>query len=428
MGFMDKFQAGLEKVIGPVADKVSNSRHIQAMMQGFMLTIPVTLGVALIAILAGLPIGPWEDFIKGNGLYDTAQEFIALTMSLLAVYVVGAIGYSYTKNQGQSGMIGATLALATFMALQPVQAVDSGIPGYPTSMLLTSNMGADGIFVALVIGLAIPSLYCWLMSKNITVKLPSSVPPMVSTSLAPTFVVMIIFTLVFGIKFGLTQTSYGDLFTLIADVIGAPIQKFGASPVAILSVWTLMSLFWFFGVHPQTILMVYMPVLLMMNQININAFLNDQPLPYLTESIMMACMTVGGTGNTLGLCIATLFARSEKYKALRKVSIPTNLFNINEPVIFGFPIMLNPIYFFPLLLTPLIAGLTAWGLASVFTINLNPTIAMPWVTPAFITAFLQGGLGLFTIVIIAIGIHFVIYLPFFLMDDAKALKEERGEA
>ena len=102
MNFFDKFQNGLEKVVGPFATAVGKSKYIQALTEGFMYSMPLTLGVALIAVLANLPIEPWTQFLKNTGMYSTALEVVSLTLSLLAVYVVGAIGYAYTKKENDN--------------------------------------------------------------------------------------------------------------------------------------------------------------------------------------------------------------------------------------------------------------------------------------------------------------------------------------
>ncbi len=426
MSFMDKLQGGLEKVVGPIAEKVTTNRFIIAMMEGFMYSMPVTLGTAVIAVLANLPFKIWINFLQSTGLYDVAQDFYALTLSLLAVYIVGAIGYAYTKNQNQNGAIGAVMALASFMVLQPIQKVPDAVTGYPTSMLAMSNMGSSGVFVAILIGLFIPALYCFLMSKNLRLKMPSSVPPMVSQSLSPTFVAMIIFVMLFAVKFVCTLTPYGDLFNMINTVIAQPVAKFGASPVALIVVFTLMNFFWFFGVHPNAILMCYMPVLMIAGQENMAAYLNGEALPYYLFAVLGGCCQIGGAGNTLGLCIATLFAKSEKYKTLRKVFIPANIFNINEPIIFGFPIMLNPIYFIPMVFSPAVTGAVIWVLAKILIVPINPTISMPWVTPGFVTNFLSGGVIFLLFYLLALFIHFIMYLPFFLIDDSRVLKEEKN--
>ena len=243
--------------------------------------------------------------------------------------------------------------------------------GESISALATSYMGSDGIFLAIILGLIIPKLYCVLMNKNLRLKLPDSVPPMVSMSLAPTFVAMIIFTLVFFVKWGCTFTPYGNLFNAVSTLIGQPISMFGASPISLIVVFSLMNLIWFFGIHPNAILMPYMPVLMMVGMANTEAYLAGKEMPFLIFSIVAACVQIGGAGNTLGLCIATLFAKSEKYKAMRKLVIPANIFNINEPIIFGFPIMLNPLYVIPMVFSPVVSGTCHMGIDSSYTSSIE---------------------------------------------------------
>lgn len=423
MSFFNKFQNGLERVVGPVATKLSENKFITALTEGFMLTMPITLGVAAIAILSGIPIDPWMEFLKSSGLYDIAQQVISLTLSLLAIYVVGAVGYRYTTNEGQNGMTGAVLSTASFIMLMPILSIPQE-KGAPISALATAKMGSEGIFVAILIGLFVPWLYCILMRKNLVLKLPNSVPPMVSQSLAPTFVGIIIFSLMFAVKYIVSLTSYGDIFTLLTTLISQPITAFGTSPLAAISVFVLMNLLWFFGIHPNTIFSVYLPILVLAGTANQEAFLRGETLPFFTFSVVLTGAQIGGAGNTLGLCLATFFAKSEKYKAMRKLIIPTNLFNINEPVIFGFPIMLNPIYFVPMLLTPIASAVIAMIYMQIVPITLNPTISMPWVTPGFITTFFTGGISLMVLWFLCLLAHFVIYLPFFLIDDKNAAKQE----
>lgn len=424
MNYFKKFQSGLEKVMGPFATKVGESKLISALTEGFMCTMPITLGVAIIAILINLPIASWTAFLTDIGIYSVGQEFISLTLSLLAIYVVAAVGYCYTNNEKEKGIMGAVVALSSFIVLMPIQ-TSTTEAGTSISSLLTSQMGSDGIFVAIIVGLFSSWLFCKLMKMKLKLNLPSSVPPMVSESLAPTFVAMILFSLMFAIKYVFTLTSFGNIFNFVAVVIGEPIAKFGATPLSLIIVFSLMNLMWFFGIHPNAILSCYMPILLMVQTANIQAFTEGKELPFYLFGIIGAAVQIGGAGNTLGLCLATLFAKSEKYKAMRKLVIPANVFNINEPIIFGFPIMLNPIYFLPMVLSPAVSGGVAILLAKALPIRLNPAISMPWVTPGFVTTFFQGGLPYLLIWIVALFIHFAMYLPFFLIDDKNALKAER---
>ena len=409
MNFFDKFQRGLEKVVGPFATAVANSRYIKALTEGFMYTMPITLGVAAIAVLANLPIPAWTQFLQSIGIYATALEVVSLTLSLLAIYVVGAIGYAFTKNEGENGAIGAVMSMAAFIILIPVQTFTNKA-GAAVSTIATSYLGSDGIFLAIILGLVIP------------------VPPMVSQSLAPTFVAMILITSVFAVKYACTFTPYGNLFTLISTLVGKPVSAFGANPISLIAIFTLMNLIWFFGVHPNAILMPYMPILTIVGLANQEAFLSNQALPYLTFAVLSSCIQIGGAGNTLGLCIASFFGKSEKYKTMRKLVAPANLFNINEPAIFGFPIMLNPIYLIPMIFSAPVKGLLVLGLLKFIPVSFNPTISMPWVTPGFVTAFFQGGVPLLVIWFLSLGIDFLMYLPFFLIDDKNALRQEQENA
>ena len=424
MKLYKKIQELLERVVGPIATAIGKNKYISSISEAFLYTMPITLGVAVITVLANIPIDPWTNFLHSTGLYNVAIEISSLTLSLLAIYVVGAIGYCFTRNEKENGYIGAIIAMASFITLMPTESIDLG-DGMFASALLTSYMGSDGIFVAIIIGLLIPALYCKLMKKNLKLNLPDGVPPMVSQSLSPTLVSMIIFTLLFFIKYGVSLTSYGNVFTMISTIIGEPITRFGATPLSLVIVYTLINLFWFFGIHPNAILSCYLPVIIAASMANIEAFLAGQPQPSLILMIMWYCVAIGGTGNTMGLCIATLFAKSEKYKSMRKLVIPANIFNINEPIIFGFPVMLNPVYFFPMVCSPAASGGIAYLLCKILPIAYNPTVEMPWVTPGFVSAFVQGGIWFLVIWIVCLLIHFIMYLPFFLIDDKNALKMEQ---
>ena len=321
-------------------------------------------------------------------------------------------------------MTGAMLSLGSFLILVPVEHIVNET-GRSQTMLKTSYLGSDGIFLALIVGLFVSWLYCKLVDKNLQIKLPDSVPPMVSQAISPMIIAMITFCVMFVLKYACTFTPYGNMFTLINKIIGTPVTAIGGSPAGLMVVFFLMNLFWFFGVHPNAILMCYMPVLMAANTANADAFLNGAELPYYTLSVLSGICQIGGAGNTLGLCVASMFAKSDKYKAMRKVFIPANIFNINEPLIFGFPLMMNPIYFIPMVFSPLVSGAIAMMLMNIIKVNFNPMIRMPWVTPGFVTVFLSGGIPYLLLFMVGLAIHFVMYLPFFKMDDMKAYKMEQ---
>ena len=422
MNMLVQFQNILEKFIGPIANFVSNNKYIKALTSAFLGTIPITIGTAIIAILGNLPITPWMNFLQSSGLYAAAQDMISATLSMLAIYIAPAIGYSYAEIEGQNSKIGSLLSLASFLALMPIISVES----LNISALDIVNLGSNGIFVAIIVGLFVSWLYCKLMKTNLKIKLPDSVPPMVSDSLTPTFAVIIIFTIVFAIKYGMTLTPYGNLFAFITENVGKPILSLGTSPFSPIIAFTFMNLLWFFGIHPSPIFNCFLPILISAGTANIQAMMAGKPMPYIAFQVVFFAVYLGGNGNTLGLCLATLFAKSEKYKAMRKLVIPANIFNINEPIIFGFPVMLNPIYFIPMVFSSFLAGIVTYGICQIYTFAINPTVTLPWVTPGFVTTFLTGGIPLLMMWIIALLLHFGLYLPFFLIDDNKCYKEEQA--
>lgn len=420
LSILTHLQNALEKFIGPIADFVSNNKIIKALTSAFLGTIPITIGIVVIAILGNISFDPWVQFLNSTGLYDIAQQMVSSTQSLLAVYIAAAIGYSYCEIENQNKKIGSLISLASFISLMPIISVDS-IGG---TVLKVENFGSNGIFIAIIFGLAVSWMYCKLMNSKLKIKLPQSIPPMVADSLSPTFAVMIIFTFIFAVKYGLSLTNYGDVFKFINDNISKPVLSLGTNPLTPILAFTFMNLLWFFGIHPSPVFNCFLPILIGAITANIEAMSTGQPMPYITFQIVFFAVYLGGNGNTLGLCIATLFAKSEKYKAMRKIVVPANLFNINEPIIFGFPVMLNPVYFIPMVFSSLLAGGVVYGICQFINFSINPTVNLPWVTPGFITAFLTGGIALLIVWLIALFLHFIIYLPFFLIDDNKAYQEE----
>ncbi|MGA9518825.1 MAG: PTS transporter subunit EIIC [Trichococcus sp.] len=426
MKIMDKLQASLEKIMGPIAQKLSESKILSAFTAGMMHTMPISLGVAGFAILASLPIEPWQNFLTSTGIGQNMLDIVAATSSLMALFIAPAIAYFYAKNEEENGLIASLLATASFLALQPVRIIvgESSVSG-----LLQENLGSKGIFIAMITSMVVSFSYCKLIKKNFKLKLPESVPPNVSESLSPTFVSMIIFFGVFVVRWLASLTPAGDIFTLFNSTIALPIMGVGATPLASILVLTFATLCWFFGIHPAPIMNIYYPVIIVANTANLEAYLAGTPssqLPYLAVALVSSFCYIGGQGNTLALSFLLFKAKSERYRALRKVAVIPNIFNINEPMIFGMPVMLNAYFFIPMISTVLFGGAYGWFVVNLLHVGdaFNPTIALPWVMPSFIGPFLTGGWRLGIATILALFIQIFIWYPFFRMADNQALKEE----
>lgn len=423
MAVFDKIQNVMDKTIAPVASKVADSKMLDALMGGMMCTLPMTLGVSVIAILINFPIPGFSDWVVSSGLMATGNSILTVTMNMMGIYISFFIGLRWGKVCGLSGYTGGIVSGAVFLAFMPQQSFED-IP--MASFINTSYMGSNGIFVAILLGLIVPKVTAILMSK-LEIKLPDMVPPMVADSLSPMFAAIVLFTAVWFAKWGLSFTPWGNLFDMINTLIGTPVTMVGASPLAYIIVCSLQSIFWFFGVHPNVMLNFYAPVIMACSAANTEAIIAGEALPYGAWAVVALGTAIGGQANALGISISLLFTKSERFKAIRGIALVPSLFNISEPLMFGLPVVLNPTYFIPFVLNiPVCAivvqALYALGLGAAF----NPTIQLPWVLPQPVIAFMQGGIGCLVISVAVLAVSVLMYTPFTLMADRQALREEQA--
>ncbi len=423
MAVFDKIQNIMDKTIAPVASKVADSKMLDALMGGMMCTLPMTLGVSVIAILINFPIPGFSDWVVSSGLMATGNSILTVTMNMMGIYISFFIGLRWGKVCGLSGYTGGIVSGAVFLAFMPQQSFED-IP--MASFINTSYMGSNGIFVAILLGLIVPKVTAILMSK-LEIKLPDMVPPMVADSLSPMFAAIVLFTAVWFAKWGLSFTPWGNLFDMINTLIGTLVTMVGASPLAYIIVCSLQSIFWFFGVHPNVMLNFYAPVIMACSAANTEAIIAGEALPYGAWAVVALGTAIGGQANALGISISLLFTKSERFKAIRGIALVPSLFNISEPLMFGLPVVLNPTYFIPFVLNiPVCAivvqALYALGLGAAF----NPTIQLPWVLPQPVIAFMQGGIGCLVISVAVLAVSVLMYTPFTLMADRQALREEQA--
>ena len=423
MAVFDKIQNIMDKTIAPVASKVADSKMLDALMGGMMCTLPMTLGVSVIAILINFPIPGFSDWVVSSGLMATGNSILTVTMNMMGIYISFFIGLRWGKVCGLSGYTGGIVSGAVFLAFMPQQSFED-IP--MASFINTSYMGSNGIFVAILLGLIVPKVTAILMSK-LEIKLPDMVPPMVADSLSPMFAAIVLFTAVWFAKWGLSFTPWGNLFDMINTLIGTPVTMVGASPLAYIIVCSLQSIFWFFGVHPNVMLNFYAPVIMACSAANTEAIIAGEALPYGAWAVVALGTAIGGQANALGISISLLFTKSERFKAIRGIALVPSLFNISEPLMFGLPVVLNPTYFIPFVLNiPVCAivvqALYALGLGAAF----NPTIQLPWVLPQPVLAFMQGGIGCLVVSVAVLAVSVLMYTPFTLMADRQALREEQA--
>lgn len=423
--FMEKLEHFLTTVIGPIAEKMNNNHSIQAIAEGFVRTTPITIGIAAFAILGNLPIEGYTEWLTNAGLKPHFDAVLNASTNALALYAVFSIAYCYAKRRKESAINAGFMALLSFLIIMPqsLEGKESILTAFSIDYL-----GGNGILVGLLMALLVGHLYVWLNKKGLRFKLPGSVPPMVSESLSPVFIAMIIVLVAFLIRVGFGYTPFGNVFDFFTQTIGAPLLKIGLSLPTIFLVYFLANFLWFFGIHPNTIYGPFTPLAMTVMLTNIADLQAGRPLTYLTISIVSALAGFGGNGNTLGLCMAMFTAKSKRYKSMLKLSIIPDIFNINEPLIFGMPLMLNPTFFIPMVFSNVIMGLIGLGAHQIIHFTYNPMMSLlPWTTPVFIKYFLAGGVSLLVMTLILLAVNTLIYYPFFKIADRKAYEEECAE-
>lgn len=418
----------LSEKINKIMMKLSEITALKAMTQGLMATMPLTLGTFLIAIIAALPIQSWQNWLVQSGTIYDLQAVAGGTTEILAIFLVPCIAYKYATLKGKDGISAIVMALGFYLVLVPQQikvSSDNIINAFQKDYL-----GSLGVFVGIVVALVVSKLYCWLTDKGLVLKLPESIPTYVSQSFSTVFISIIIFSLAFVVRVGFSFTSYGNIFKFFQAFITAPFMGVGNSTFVIIGLACLANLVWCFGIHPSTLVTIQMPIYATSIAGNIAAFQKGEALPYLAFAVLtFGFLTIGGQGGTLGLSInMLLFSKSERYKALSKISIIPSLFNINEPLIFGAPIIMNPIYLIPMVLSSLVSGIIGVGAIKLGVFNaMNPLITLPNVIPTPISIFASSGIIAALSVVVAIIALTVLYYPFFKYADKMALEEEKQE-
>lgn len=426
MKFMDRFQQLLEKTLVPFSNKLGQNKVMQSISEGMIMTLPVTIGASVFSILANFPIKFVNEWFQSTGIAASMNAIVNGSTNILAVFIVFAIAYSYGKRSQANGIVAGLLSLSSFFMLAP-QSIGEG---EKTVAAFSMNyLGSEGIIVAILVAVLVAASYVKLSRvKKLVIRMPDSVPSMVSQSLEPLVIGIIIFLFVFLFRLAFDFTSYGTFFEFINQLIAKPLMNIGGSVPAILLIFVLSNILFLFGIHPAAVQAAIMPIIISMMVGSSAAIQAGEQIPHLENLAVFAFVNNDSAGGTLSLLIMGLFiGKSKRYKEFFKISLVPNLFNINEPVIFGMPIVFNPILFIPFTLSSLVSGGVALFAVKIgFITNYNPMIGlgMPWTLPKVIASVFTVGWQGPIIWIINFILLALLYYPFFKVLDNQALKEE----
>lgn len=430
---MDKVTGVVEKYLLPAAEKLSTNKYLKAISKGFSIILPIIMIGAIFTLLSSLQIGPYQTFITHTGIKSFLDFAPTVTTNMLSLYTVFVIAYYYAQdNDMQSdALVVGLLALFAFVILIPQGSsvvTKNGKDIIPVLNVLEMRfLGSAGLFSAMIVGLLTPAIYKFVLNLGWVIKMPEGVPPAVSkafNAMIPAFIVAIVFSLVRS-AFAITTFKSFNLF--IYTVLQAPLLKIGNSPIAFALLVFLCSLFWFFGIHGGQIVMpilsaIYMP----MAMENLTALQAGQAMPnVLSNTWWFIYSSVGGGGGTLGLCLVIFFfAKSNRFKQLGRLALPASLCGINEPLIFGLPIVLNPVIVIPFIITPLITFTIAYMFTKLGILPILNGMQISTGTPVIFSGWLAGGIKVALFQFVVIAIQMLIYYPFFKTLDQQAIDEE----
>ena len=431
---MQKFMDWMEAHVMPLAGKLGTNRYLKAISSGFIAIMAATIVGSIFTLIGNLPFTGWTAWLASTGLNKILALPGQCTTDLIAVYAVFFIAYNLAQTFEVDGKGAGLAALVSFFVVtgRATYFAAAAEDAAAVSALSTGFLGAKGLFTAMIVALLGARIYVFIVKKGWVIKLPDSVPPNVAgsfNSLIPSFFVVVVFLLV---AMGMSFTSYGDLHTMIFTVIQSNLMRFMGDNIFSWLFFNFMTnILWFFGLHGGNIVgsitnPVYTPLALE----NLAAFeAGETVMPYIITGSFGKTFTFGGVGSMFGLAILmTFFAKSKQYKMLGKLSLPTTFFFINEPLLFGIPVVLNPLFFLPLMFTTPLLGTLTYFMMKIGVVPIPHGIQLPWTMPPVFNGFLQAGIGLAIWEVLMVLASMIIYYPFFRMGDKQALAEENGEA
>lgn len=426
---MKRLTALLEKYLLPFADIFSKNRYLVAIKDAFLISLPFTMFSSIFTAIANIPFLP---NIFGEEKIAQFQSMVSptfsLTMGVISFIVAAGIGYSLSNHYTVNPIYGALVSLISFIMITPMTTVtESGEK--VLSVLPLSEVGAVGMFAAIIMSIIATEIYRYAIQHNWTIKMPNSVPKLVSDSFFSFIPIAVALIVAFVIRTLFEATSFETVNNLIYQVLQKPLTSLGTSLPATLIVGVLVNLFWFFGLHGHVIVgSVMVPIWNAQSFDNLSAFQAGKELPHLVTGQFTDFFVLNGGYLSIPVLISLLFffKKRSEWRDLGKIALAPGIFGVYEPLIFGLPIMLNPIMFIPLVLTPIITTTISYLAMSIGFVPFTTGVALPYTMPliisgAIVTNSIRGAiLQLFLLVILT----FMWYVFLKVLDNQKRIEEE----
>lgn len=430
---MESITRFIEEKIAPPLIKFSQLKYIQVMQRTGLGVMSLLVVGSVFLLVASFPVKEWTDFL-GPFRWVIAQAS-GVGTAFIGLYTVVTTAYGlvefYNKQRGENHdlMQPTILALASFLLINPAQTVKTIVSGTVEkndivagsfSGVPTLYLGAVGVFAAIIVGIVTVEIYRFIVNRKLVIKMPEGVPPMVSQSfvaLIPTFFV-ILFWWVFGSVFKL------NIPEIISGVF-KPLVMVSDTPAMVIITTTLNRVLWSVGIHGSNIVgSVANTFLGQMAQANLAAFQQTGVMANLPHTFTSTWSDNYVWVGLFPLALLLIQSKSPRLKGLGKLSLAASLFNIGEPLIFGLPIMLNPLMMIPFILSYIVLAIVAILLTMTGVLPV-PALLISWITPAPIKTFLatNGSFVATGFVLLAWVFMYLVFYPFVKAIEKNDLKE-----
>lgn len=439
---MDKFQSAIERLLVPVATKLNAQRHICAVRDAFILSFPLTMAGSLMVLLNNVFLsadGFMFKILQFDKLFPGIVKFQAVfapvvkgSADIFSILIVFLIARNLAKLMEGDDLLTGLTAISVYFIIYPDYFDNEGV-----NYLTNQYMGAQGLFVAILVGLLVGELMSRLAkSDKLEIKMPEQVPSAVARSFK-VLIPIIITTILFSVlNYFVKMAAPGGLHELIYNIIQTPLTRMSQSLFSVLILALLSQSLWAMGIHgPNTIAAIRDTMFSEAGNANLLHYAESgttwgAPYPITYSGLATAFSEYGGSGATLGLIIAMLiFSKNKESKSIAKLSLAPGLFNINEMVIFGLPIVLNPIYIIPFIIAPLVNIMIGYTAVMILKIMPPVTIGIPWTTPGPLMPFLGTGGNIVALFVgfICLAVSVLIYSPFVIAANKAAIIEDEME-
>ena len=412
---IQKISVSMEKYVMPVANRLGNECHLRAIRDAFMSLLPINFMGGIAAVISSLPLE-----ISNSIVFSWIN---ALTLGAMSIYVCIGIIHFLCKSRKIESFLPILLGVCGFLMLvmEPVSL------GWDGKMVEISYMDGKGLIPAMLIAILTADLYCYMRKRDFgKISLPDTVPASLSdvfASIVPGAVLLVLYTVIFV----LCNAAGTTLPKLIYGILSPSLKAVDNLGFTIL-ITLFVHVFWFFGIHDAALSGVLSPIRDGNLSINAAAHAAGQALPNIfTTPFWVYFVVIGGCGSVLALAAMLCCSKSKQLKTIGRLGIVPAFFNISEPIIFGLPLMLNPIFFIPFMVTSALNGAIAFITMQVGLIGKSFAM-LSWQMPSVFGAFLSTMDWKAPILIVAVMVlDGIIYYPFFKIYEKQLVKEENGE-